>query len=207
MARKDVEKAEGKVEGEQAEEPEAPLGEEPLVSDEEQAGAAGIDTDFDLEEEYKPEPLVPGGNYRGNVVGVVRDQAQNCIAWKVTLDGNGGVMSDGETNIDGWTGYCRNWLPKVGDENVMTKDGRQTKRQSKINMMTRFAEGMKINMNTNKIIDEAIANQDWVGIPVIVAIIIDEYQGVTRNQINTMVAAEQTAGGSGAETPEGDIPF
>ena len=149
-----------------------------------------IDTDFDLEDEFKPEPLVPNGNYRGNVVGVAHDRVQNCIAWKVTLAENGGVMSDGETPIDGWSGYCRNWLPKPGDDNEMTKDGRQTKRQSKINMMKRFAEGMKINMNTPKIIAETIANQDWVGIPVIASLTMDEYLGVTRNQISKIVAAE-----------------
>jgi len=82
-------------------------------------------------------------------------------------------------------------MPKAGDKNEMTKDGRQTKHQSKINMMKRFADGMKINMNTKQIIAEAIANQDWVGIPVIVSITLSEYQGVTRNQINKMVAAAE----------------
>ena len=150
-----------------------------------------LDTDFDLEEEYKPEPLIPGGNYRGNVIGVVYEAEQSSIAWKVALDNNGGVMSDGKTPIDGSHQYFRNFLPKLGDEAVMTKDGRMTKRQSKINMMSRFAEDMKINMNTPKIIAESIANQDWVGIPVIASIVLNEYLGVTRNQINKMIAAEE----------------
>lgn len=185
MARKD-EKAEAEVEVE-----DQAQGEDPFVSDEEASGVAGLDTDFDLEDEYKPEPLVPGGNYRGNVTGVAPDVSQNCITWTVVLADNGGVMSDGETPIDGWVGYVRNWLPKTGDKNEMTKDNRQTKHQSKINMLTRFAEGMKINMNTPKIIAAAIANQDWVGIPVIVSVGLNEYQGVTRNQINKMVAAAE----------------
>jgi len=149
-----------------------------------------LDTDFNLEEEYKPEPLIPSGNYRGNVIGVVYEAEQSSIAWKVALDNNGGTMSDGETPIDGSHQYFRNFLPKPGDEAEVTKDGRNTKRQSKINMMTRFAEGMKINMNTPKTIAESIANQDWVGIPVIASIVLNEYMGVTRNQINKMIAAD-----------------
>jgi len=163
--------------------------EESFISDEEQA-EGGLETDYDLEDEYKPEPLVPGGNYRGNVVGVTYEAEAHAIAFKVTLADNGGVMSDGETNIDGWTGYKRIWVPKPGDRNEITKDGRQTKRQSKINMQKRFADGMKINMNTPAITATAIAEQNWVGLAVIVSMTLSEYQGVTRNQINAMVAAE-----------------
>lgn len=147
------------------------------------------DTEFDLEDEYKPEPLVPKGNFRGNVVGVAYEPMNNSIAWKVCLADNGGMMSDGETPIDGSHHYVRNWMPRPDDEKKMTKDGRQTKRQSKINMMKRFAEDMKINMNTAKIIAEAIRNQDWIGISVIVAISIGEWEGRIRNETGKMVAA------------------
>ena len=148
------------------------------------------DSDFDLEDEYKPEPLVAGGNYRGNVIGVVLDTEQNAIAWKVALAENGGVMSDGETPVDGSHHYYRNWLPRPGDENEPTKSGRGTKRQSKINMMKQFADGAGINMNTPAIIAESITNQEWIGLEVIVTLSINEYMGVTRNQIDKMVAAE-----------------
>ena len=149
-----------------------------------------LDTDFDLEDEYKPEPLVSSGNYRGNVIGVVLDTEQNAIVWKVALAENGGVMSDGETPIDGSHHYYRNWLPRPGDENEPTKNGRGNKRQSKINMMKQFADSMKISMNTPAIITESITNQDWVGLEVITTISINEYMGVTRNQIDKMVASE-----------------
>ena len=148
------------------------------------------DTDFNLEEEYKVDPLIPGGNYRGNVIAVVYDIEKHSIAWKVALDGNGGVMSDGETPVDGSHQYFRNFLPKVGDKNEMTKDGRMTKHQSKVNMMKVFADGMNINMNTKEEILEAIGNQDWVGIPVIASLVLNEYMGITRNQINKMVVSE-----------------
>lgn len=150
-------------------------------------GSFSPDSDFNLEDEYKPEPLVTSGNYRGNVIGVVLDSEQHAIVWKVALAENGGVMSDGETPVDGSHHYFRNWLPKPGDENELTKNGRGTKRQSKINMMKRFADDMKINMNTPTVVAESVTNQDWIGLEVIVTISIDEYMGVTRNQVDKMV--------------------
>lgn len=148
-------------------------------------------SDFDLQDEYKPEPLVPGGNYRGNVIGVVFMLEQNAIVWKVALDNNGGLMSDGETPIDGSHHHYRNWLPKPGDEDEPTKDGRSNKRQSKINMMKRFADGMNINMDTPSIIADALTGQDWVGIPVMITLSINEYMGTTRNQIDKMINIEE----------------
>jgi len=63
MARKDKDDVQAEeVEGDQSAATEE---EAPFVSDEEMMGFAP-DTDFDLEDEYKPEPLVPNGNYRGN---------------------------------------------------------------------------------------------------------------------------------------------
>ena len=164
----------------------------PFDSSEPQGEEASFlpETDFDLEDEYKPEPLVSSGNYRGNVIGAVLDTEQHAIVWKVALAENGGVMSDGETPVDGSHHYCRNWLPKPGDENEPTKDGKGTKRQSKINMMKRFSEGMEISMNTPAIIAESITNQEWIGLPVIVTLSINEYMGVTRNQIDKMVTSE-----------------
>lgn len=154
---------------------------------EEQSTDISIDTDFDLENEYKAEPLVPGGNYRGNIIGIVINQEQNAVVWQVALADNGGVMSDGETPIDGSHHYFRNWLPRPGDENEPTKNGRGNKRQSKINMLKRFADDMRINMNSPAVVTESILNQDWVGLEVTVAISINEYMGITRNQIDKMV--------------------
>ena len=165
----------------------------PFDSSEPQGKEASFlpETDFDLEDEYKPEPLVSSGNYRGNVIGVVLDTEKNAIVWKVALAENGGVMSDGETPIDGSHHYYRNWLPKPGDENEPTKSGRGTKRQSKINMLKRFSEEMSINMNTPELIAESITQQDWIGISVMITVSIDEYMGITRNQIDKMVVIKE----------------
>ena len=147
-----------------------------------------IDTnfDFDLKDEYKPEPLILQGNYTANTIAVVLDIEHHCIVWKIALDGNGGVMSDGETAVDGAHLYFRNWLPTKGDENEMSANGRSTKRQSKVNMLTRFSEDMKLDMNSIAVIQKAIEDQDWIGIPVNVKISISEYQGNVRNEVNNM---------------------
>lgn len=146
-----------------------------------------FDTSFDLEDEYKPDPLISKGNFRGNIIGVVIDTEQSAIIWKIVLAENGGVMSDGETPIDGSHQYYRNWLPKPGDENEPSGGGGGNKRQTKINMLKKFADDMKIDMNTPAIIAESILNQDWVGLEVIVSISLNEYMGTTRNQIDKMI--------------------
>ena len=160
-----------------------------------------IDTDFSLDDEYKPDPLAPTGNYLGAVAGVAFEPANQAIAWKVVLADNGGVMSDGETPVDGQTYYYRNWLPRPGDENTMTFSGRSTKRQAKINMMKQFADDMKINMDTPSVIAEAIDNGEWVGLDVITSLAIEEYQGRTRNTISRMVAR------ASEDTAEGEVPY
>jgi hypothetical protein len=146
--------------------------------------------DFNLEKEYKPDPLVPTGNYRGNVISVVYEPERNCITWKVALEGNEGVLSDGSTPIDGNHVYFRNFLPVPGDENEMSSNGRNTKRQTKINMLTKFAEKMKVKMNTKKELLEALNNGDWIGIPVALSISVGEYLGNARNEVNSMTRSE-----------------
>ena len=56
-----------------------------------------INVDFNLNDEYKPTPLMPGGNYKANIVAVAHEASKYALAFKVCLVENGGVMSDGET--------------------------------------------------------------------------------------------------------------
>jgi len=152
----------------------------------EDAMAAVMNVDFNLEDEYKLAPLVPQGNYQGNVTNVSIDAKGHAILWQVTLDGNGGYQSDGETPIDGQVMFYRAWLPKSGDDSEMIKSGGMTKRQWKINALSDFSKGMGIDMSTPAVIKEAIENSDWIGIRVNMAVTFDEYQGVVRNQVNKM---------------------
>ena len=151
-----------------------------------------VSTDFNLENDFKVDPLVPNGNYTANVVEVKFKPEQACINWKIVLDGNGGFMSDGETPVDGVALYFNNWLPKKGDETTQTPSGRSTKFQSKVNQLARFAKAMGLNMNTMSQIKEAIDNGDYIGLAVKVKVNTSEYpagSGNMKNDINEMVAA------------------
>lgn len=148
---------------------------------------AQINTDFDLEGEYKPDPLIPQANYLGSITGVSYNPDNYGLTFIVTLADNGGYMSDGETSIDGGRVFKTVWFPRPGDEKTMTSDGKKTKRQSKINMLKEFAETMELDMGTKEKLQTAMENGDWIGIPVVVAVEISEYQGRKSNPVNKMV--------------------
>lgn len=145
-------------------------------------GVANLD--FNVNDEYKPTPLVPKGRYHGVVVSVKADLDLMAIVWEICLHDNGGVMNDGETLIDGNYVYYRSWLPKPGDESLRIKSGTMTKRQWKINALMDFQQDFGIDMSTGNIIAQSIAEQVWVGLEMDVDVTIDEYQGQFRNQAN-----------------------
>lgn len=147
--------------------------------------------DFDVEEEFLPVPLIAESYYNGAVTDVKYLSEEQAVRWTVTLAENGGVMSDGETLIDGSAHFYHNWLPKPGDENEMTKKGTQTKRQAKINMLHDFAEGMQITMTTPKVILESIANSDWIGLSVQVKMGVRTWEGRTFNNLDKMIAVQK----------------
>ena len=62
-----------------------------------------IETDFNVEDEYRPDPLIPAGTYHAAVTRVVFDVEQQAIVWHFVLHDNGGMMSDGNTGVDGAT--------------------------------------------------------------------------------------------------------
>ena len=151
--------------------------------------AAQFETDFDVEEEFAPVPVIPQGNYRGSVTGVIFDGDKQSINFDVTLDGNDVLMSDGETEVDGSKVTFRVWLPKQGDENEMTSGGRQTKKQWKINNLKKVSESMGIDMNTPKAIADGINNGDWIGLDVIANIRISTWNDELKNDVNSLIAA------------------
>lgn len=140
--------------------------------------------DFNVEDEYKPEPLIPKGTYHGVATKVTFQPSQFCIIWDFCLHDNGGLMNDGDTPIDGAHVYFRNWLPKPGDENELTKTGRNNKRQSKINMLKDFENAMDIDMSTPQKIAQALNEQTWIGVEADLDVDIDEYMGKFRNVVN-----------------------
>jgi len=102
------------------------------VSDNETVGASeyqGVD-DFDVEEDFVPIPLIAEGYYNSAVTDVKFNSEDKTIDWSFTLNDNGGVMSDGETPIDGSVHVYRNWLPKPGDEERNDQEGNSDKEAS-----------------------------------------------------------------------------
>lgn len=146
--------------------------------------------DFNVDDEYKPDPLIPKGSYHASVTKVSFNPAQHCIVWDLCLHDNGGVMNDGETPIDGAHVWFRNWLPKPGDENELTKSGKNNKRQSKINMLKDFSNELGIDMSTPTKIGTSLAEAEWIGIEVDVDVDIDEYMGKFRNNANRLRASK-----------------
>lgn len=149
---------------------------------EENAGLS-IDADFSVEDEYKPEPLIPAGTYHAASTKVTFDPAVQALVWTFVLHDNGGLMSDGETSVDGTQIFFRNWLPRPGDENELNSSGRATKRQSKINMLKQFSEQIGINMDTPASIITALTEQQWIGIEVDLVIQTREWEGKIFNDV------------------------
>lgn len=148
-------------------------------------------SDFDLTEEFKLAPLIPNGTYHANVTKVAPDYEAGTIVFTFCLVDNGGVMSDGDTPIDGTHQIHRIWLPKPGDDKEMTKDGKQTKRQAKINMLGRFANDLGLpqeKFKNLKTIEENIQNNEWIGIAANLTVGSREYEGKIFNEIKKIKA-------------------
>lgn len=147
--------------------------------------------DFNVDEEYKPDPLIPKGIYHGVVISTKFNAAQFCIVWDFCLHDNGGVMNDGQAPIDGAHVFFRNWLPKPGDESIATKSGKTNKRQSKINMLKDFQEALNIDMSTPGKIANGIQEQAWVGVEADLEVDAEEYQGRFRNVVGRVKKSSQ----------------
>lgn len=146
--------------------------------------------DFDVTDEYKPNPLIPGGTYHGVATSIKFEPSKYCIVWDFCLHDNGGFMSDGQTPIDGAHVYYRNWLPKPGDENEMTKSGKNNKRQSKINMLMDFQKALDVDMSTPAKIAVALSEQQWIGVEADLVVDVDEYMGRFKNVVNKASASK-----------------
>lgn len=169
------------------------------------------DTGFNLDDDYKEEPLAPQGTYNGVVKSVEYLKKLNAISWTVVAVNNPGlVLADGETPIDGTEYNFKNWLPKPGDERIKSKSGKTTKRQTKINMLKKFQDAMEVDMNTPQTVADSIENGLWIGISVIMNIGINSYKGNTTNQIENMARAEEEfelPEYTGDSLPDEELPF
>lgn len=165
---------------------------EPDMEDFEESGLADTEiaaTEFNLEEEYKPTPLIPNAvGYHAYITDAKYERKGPNILLEWTLKDNGGYCSDGETAIDGRKQWQRLWLPKPGDEKELTKSGDMTKRQSKINMLTKALQSLKIKAVTLADLLEKIANSELIGLEGKIDIGLDTWQGQTSNKVTKSVA-------------------
>jgi len=141
-----------------------------------------VEADFDLEDDYKPAPLIPTGTFSGAITGVTFEGVQ--LSFMITLNNTNSLMNDGETSVDGRVLPYNVWFPKAGDDQVLTKSGTMSKRQWKINNAKKVADILEINLNTRTTIKEAIQNGEWIGIPVNAKVDVKEYKGEISNEIN-----------------------
>ena len=147
--------------------------------------------DFDLEDEYKPAPLIPDGSFPGAITGATFNGVQLSI--KTCFNETNALMSDGETSVDGATLSYNVWFPKAGDDQVLIKSGTMTKKQWKINNAKEVSQALGISLNTRTVIKEAIENGDWIGIPIIAKVATKEYQGNISNEITQIVRNNEAA--------------
>lgn len=145
---------------------------------------------FNLEEDYKVEALIPEGTKcNGSITKVVLNEKAYLLQFEVCMNNNPGmVKADGESEVDGTHLPYKVWLPKPGDEKKMTKSGKQTTYQWKINNMAECFNKLGIVEQDPASIKQAIDDQSWVGIDVVCEIGINEYKGKITNQIDNMEA-------------------
>jgi hypothetical protein len=153
------------------------------------ADGININSDFDVDSEYKPDPLLGGGTYLCNVTKMSWNNEQQSLNLELVLDGNGGTCSDGETPADGFKLFYRLFFPKPGDDNEPTKSGRGTKRQFKINRIKKFETDTGLLVSNSKRLSEAIAGQEWIGASLVIEVTTSEYQGEVRNEVKRVKAA------------------
>lgn len=136
-------------------------------------------TGFNLKNDFKPTPLCPNGTYTGSITDVKFSEDYSTMIFTVTLNGNGGLMSDNETPVDGSSYDYRLFLPKEGDEDKMTGSGKQTKWQWKVNQLGAFfAKNFPdLDISTFEDMERGIAERSFYGADVSVEIKIEEYNG------------------------------
>jgi hypothetical protein len=127
----------------------------------------GIDTselDFNVEEDYVPELILPSGTYFGNVIAVSFAPETAILTFKIALEGNEDrMMSDGETLVDGTHVYYKVWLPKKSDKGELTSNGKD-KFQMKLSGLRKAQKDLGIAMNTVNDISTAIEEGSWIGL-------------------------------------------
>lgn len=145
---------------------------------------------FDITTDVIADPLIPRGIYHGSVTNLKLKLDKHRLDWEITFKDNEGLMfNDGKTPVDGAKLMLFNYLPtKEEDAKTMSPSGKQTKMQSKINMLAKFAKGLGITKELRNIDTIALAVQEakFLGMAIDASVVENEYQGEISNQIDRL---------------------
>lgn len=143
-----------------------------------------VDTDFNLETDYKETPIL----YTGEYTGAITDEkmAKGLIQFELTVGDNqeNEVCTDGQTQSAGCKAYYKIWLPVAGDREKLVKSGKQTKFQWKINNMAEAFKALEFPQRSFAEISEAVNNKDHVGVDVKFGISHQEYKGKIQENVD-----------------------
>jgi hypothetical protein len=141
--------------------------------------------DFDVDMEYKEEPLIPQMVTKGAIQNV--SLSNSMVKIDFLVQDTDAVMSDGETPVEGASVSKKIWLPKESDKHEQTKSGKQTKYQFKINQLKRFCDQSGINLRTPKAIQDAV-DGSLTGEEYKIEINVDTYNNQTFNVVENVYA-------------------
>lgn len=145
---------------------------------------------FDISTEFVADPLIPDGTFKGLVVKAALKNDNGILEFTVQLQGNEALCCvDGITPVDGKTTRFAVWLPRKGDELIQSKFSSLTVRQDRIRSIKKFSDQMRINIGNNEDIQHAIADQEWISIPVLVQVRAKPNEGILYNYIKKMERA------------------
>lgn len=142
---------------------------------------------FNLGADAVVTPLLIPAKYDGAVTGMrILDDGVG-VEFSFTLQGNGGVKSDGVTPIDATILTHTVWLPKTGDENVFGKNN-LSKAQNKINGAKKFFHDNLKDPTINTIDDmrQAANEAKFMGREAKLEINNEEYQGTSSSKIKNV---------------------
>jgi len=137
------------------------------------------------ESDYEAVPIIPAGTYRGSVqaTDVDEDKAQIVIA--IALNGNGGMLSDGKTLVDGSVVKHRLFLPREEDEVTPTASGKQTKAAWKKNTLIDFMKDNGITPVNRDHLLEVMSTGEFCGRNVKITTELEPYQGQVMERVKT----------------------
>jgi hypothetical protein len=129
--------------------------------------------------------MAPEGSYTANIVDTDFDAQRQQILFVIALEGNDGYLTDGETPIDGYRVFNRVNIPTEADRQRVNKAGRNMF-DSKLAMLKRQFNDLGVEVKTPDDIADALESKAWVGIPLVIKVSQNEWDGKVSNRVDFM---------------------